>query len=246
VKEIIEDPYGGLANPAGIFVEPIQGESGVIVPPKGFLRGLREIADANEIPLMFDEIQSGFGRTGRWWASEWYEVSPDIMTTAKALGGTGFPLSATIYHEDLDTWDSGGHAGTYRGHVVAMRAGSRAIDYIQEHDLLQHTRSLGQHMRSRLREESAGNPRVAEVRGKGLFIGVEFIDEDGNPDGAAVDTLQDHCYKNGVLVWKAGRHDSILRLLPPLVITKNLADKALDVVMDGISRVTAEGSTRSQ
>ena len=246
VKEIIEDPYGGLANPAGIFVEPIQGESGVIVPPKGFLRGLREIADANEIPLMFDEIQSGFGRTGRWWASEWYEVSPDIMTTAKALGGTGFPLSATIYHEDLDTWDSGGHAGTYRGHVVAMRAGSRAIDYIQEHDLLQHTRSLGQHMRSRLRGESAGNPHVAEVRGKGLFIGVEFVDEDGNPDGAAVDTLQDHCYKNGVLVWKAGRHDSILRLLPPLVITKNLADKALDVVMDGISRVTAEGSTRSQ
>jgi len=243
VDEIIGDPYGGLANSAGIFVEPIQGEAGVITPPEGFLQGLRDIADANDIPLIFDEIQSGLGRSGRWWAAEWYDVSPDIMTTAKALGGVGFPLSATMYHEDLDTWGSGGHAGTYRGHVVAMRAGSRAIEYIQEHDLLGHARTLGQHIRSRLREETSNNPRVGEVRGKGLFIGVEFINEDGNPDGDAVGALQDYCYENGVLVWKAGRYDSILRLLPPLVLTETLAERALGIISDGIDHVTA-GTTR--
>ena len=242
VEEIIEDPYGGLANPAGIFVEPIQGEGGVIVPPEGFLRGLREIATANDIPLMFDEIQSGLGRSGQWWASEWTDVTPDIMTTAKALGGVGFPLSATIYHEDLDTWDSGGHAGTYRGHVVAMRAGTRAIEYIQEHDLLAHARELGEHIRDRLRTAGADTDRLGEVRGRGLFIGAEFVDADGTPDGEAVEAIQQYCFEHGVLVWTAGRHGNVLRLLPPLVLTRELADTALDVVVDAIEHVTAEAT----
>ena len=242
VQEIIEDPYGGLANPAGIFVEPIQGEGGVIVPPEGFLRGLRQIATDNDIPLIFDEIQSGFGRSGRWWAGEWDGVTPDIMTTAKALGGVGFPLSATIYHEDLDTWDAGGHAGTYRGHVVAMRAGSRAIEYIQEHDLLAHARDLGDHIRDRLRTVAAGNDRLGDVRGRGLFIGAEFVDADGNPDGDAVDAIQQYCFEHGVLVWTAGRHGNVLRLLPPLVLTEALADTAMDVVADAIDHVTTEAA----
>jgi diaminobutyrate-2-oxoglutarate transaminase len=239
VQEILEDPYGGLANPAGIFVEPIQGEGGVIVPPEGFLRGLRELADANDIPLIFDEIQSGLGRSGQWWASEWYDVTPDVMTTAKALGGTGFPLSATVYHEDLDTWGSGDHAGTYRGHVVAMRAGTRAIEYIQAHDLLAHARDLGRHIRGRLAEVAAENPRIVDVRGKGLFVGCEFVDADGEPDAETVDAIQDYCFEHGVLVWKAGRHGNVLRLLPPLVLTEELAETALDVIVDGVEATTA-------
>jgi len=240
VQEIIEDPYGGLANPAGIFVEPIQGEGGVIVPPEGFLKGLREIATENDIPLMFDEIQSGMGRSGRWWAGEWHGVTPDIMTTAKALGGVGFPLSATIYHEDLDTWDAGGHAGTYRGHVVAMRAGTRAIEYVQERDLLAHARDLGEHIRDRLRTVGEGNDRLGDVRGRGLFIGAEFVDADGDPDGDAVEAIQQYCFEHGVLVWTAGRQGNVLRLLPPLVLTRDLADTALDVIADAIAHVTVE------
>ncbi len=242
VKEIIEDPYGGLANPAGIFVEPIQGEGGIIVPPEGFLTGLREIATANDIPLIFDEIQSGFGRTGEWWASEWNGVTPDIMTTAKALGGIGFPLSAAIYHEDLDTWGPGGHAGTYRGHVVAMRAGVRAIEYIQAHDLLAHARELGDHIRSRLRDVEAENDHLGDVRGRGLFIGAEFVDEDGAPDGDLVDAIQQYCFEHGVLVWTAGRHGNVLRLLPPLVLTRELADTALEVIVDAIETVTEQAA----
>jgi diaminobutyrate-2-oxoglutarate transaminase len=243
VQAIFEDPYGGLANPAGIFVEPIQGEGGVVTPPKGFLKGLRDIADDNGVPLVFDEIQSGLGRSGQWWASEWYDVTPDVMTSAKALGGTGFPLSATIYHEDLDTWGPGDHAGTYRGHVVGMRAGTRAIEYIQEHDLLAHARDLGEYIQTRLEEVAETNPRIVDVRGRGLFIGAEFVDEDGKPDDEAADELQDYCFENGVLVWKAGRHGNVLRLLPPLVLTRDLAETALDVIVEGIETVTAERPT---
>ncbi|WP_458209290.1 aspartate aminotransferase family protein [Haladaptatus sp. NG-SE-30] len=240
VRAILEDPYGGLANPAGIFVEPIQGEGGVIAPPEGFLEGLREIADDNDVLLIFDEIQSGLGRSGQWWASEWYDVTPDVMTTAKALGGVGFPLSATIYHEDLDTWGSGDHAGTYRGHVVAMRAGTRAIEYIQDHDLLSHGRDLGAYIRDRLRETAAETGRLGEVRGKGLFVGAEFVDAGGSPDSDTVAAIQQYCYEHGVLVWKAGRHGNVLRLLPPLVLTEELAETAMDVIVEAIHEVTAE------
>ncbi|GGL65913.1 aspartate aminotransferase family protein [Halocalculus aciditolerans] len=243
VRAIIEEPYGGMTNPAGIFVEPIQGEGGVVTPPEGFLSGLREIADDNDLPLVVDEIQAGLGRTGEWWASDHYDVTPDIVTTAKALGGVGFPLSATIYHEDLDTWGPGDHAGTYRGHVVAMRAGLRALEYVEEHDLLAHARRLGDDMRSRLRDVDA--PAVGDVRGKGLFVGVEFVDGDGDPAPDAVKRVQEHCYENGVLVWKAGQHGNVLRLLPPLVLTDAQAEAGLDVLCDAIERVDVEHAASS-
>lgn len=240
VRATLLEPYGGLANPAGIFVEPIQGEGGVVVPPQGFLQGLRDIADEAEVPLVFDEIQVGFGRTGEWWASEHYDVTPDVVTSAKALGGNGLPLSCTIYHEDLDTWGPGDHAGTYRGHVVGMRAGTRAIEYIQEHDLLAHARDLGEYVQGRLRDVADGNDRLAVVRGRGLFVGAEFVDAEGNPDGDLVDAVQQYCFERGVLVWTAGRYGSVLRFLPPLVLTHDLAETALDVVVEAIEATTAE------
>ena len=243
VRSIVEDPYGGFANPAGIFVEPIQGEGGVVTPPEGFLAGLREIADENDVLLVFDEIQSGLGRTGEWWACDWEGVTPDVLTSAKALGGAGFPLSATIYREDLDTWGPGDHAGTYRGHVVGMRAGTRAIEYVEEHGLLAHARELGSHVRERLREAGEGSDRLAEVRGRGLFVGAEFVDGDGEPDGEAVDAIQAYCFERGVLVWTAGRQGNVLRLLPPLVLTEALAETALDVIVEAIDHVTTDAAT---
>lgn len=240
VREIVEDPYSGLANPAGIFVEPIQGEGGVIVPADGFLEGLRKIATENNLPLVFDEIQSGFGRTGHWWACEHFDVTPDAFTTAKALGGVGFPLSATVYRRDLDTWDSGDHAGTYRGHVVAMRAGTRAIEYIQEHELLAHAIDLGSYIRDRLREIANEIALSTDVRGKGLFIGVEFLTEQGSPADDVVEAIQQRCFERGILVWTAGRHGNVLRLLPPLVLTRSQADTACDIMSDVISDVTGE------
>ncbi|MFC7045768.1 aspartate aminotransferase family protein [Halobacteriaceae archaeon GCM10025711] len=234
VRELLEDPYSGLANPAGIWVEPVQGEGGVVTPPEGFLPGLKEIAEANDVPLVVDEIQTGFGRTGKWFASEWEGVTPDVMPMAKAIGGIGLPLSATMYHEDLDTWKPGGHVGTYRGNVPAMVGGTRAIEYIQAHDLLAHARSLGEDIRARFRDLAEETDAIGDVRGRGLFIGVEFVDEDGNPDKETVKAVQQYCYEHGVLVWTAGRYGNVLRLIPPLVLTEELADVAMEIIGDAI------------
>ncbi|OYR42061.1 aspartate aminotransferase family protein [Halorubrum sp. Eb13] len=237
VRAIVEEPYGGLTDPAGIFVEPIQGEGGVVAPPDGFLSGLRAIADENDLPLMFDEIQVGMGRTGEWWASEHYDVTPDVMTTAKALGGNGQPLSGTMYHEDLDTWGPGDHAGTYRGHVPAMVGGLRAIEYIESHDLLDHATEVGAWIRDRLRD--AGDPGLGQVRGKGLFVGAEFVDANGDPDDDRVEAIQEYCYEHGVLVWTASQYGNVVRLLPPLVLTQRQAEVGTEVIADAIE-ATAE------
>ena len=235
VQSAVEDPYAGGDKPAAIWVEPVQGEGGVVVPPEGFLKGLRDIADDNEVMLIFDEIQSGFGRTGQWWASEWAGVTPDAMTMAKGIGGAGLPIGAMMYHEKFDTWGPGGHIGTFRGNVPAMRGGLAAIDYIESHDLLAHARELGEYIRGRLRE--AENDHLAEVRGQGLFIGAEFVDETGSPSKAAKETVkavQTYCYERGVLVWTAGRHGTVLRLLPSMVMTHDQAETGLDIVVDAI------------
>ncbi|WP_266081031.1 aspartate aminotransferase family protein [Haladaptatus caseinilyticus] len=234
VRELIEDPYSGIADPAGIWVEPIQGEGGVVTPPKGFLRGLKEITTENDIPLIVDEIQTGFGRTGQWFASDWEDVTPDIMPMAKAIGGIGLPLSATMYHEDLDTWEAGGHVGTYRGNVPAMRAGVRAIEYIRDHDLLAHAREMGTSIRKRFHDIADETPSIGDVRGRGLFVGVEFIDGNGMPNEPIVKSIQQHCYERGVLVWTAGRDGNVLRIIPPLVITEEQVETGMDIVMDAI------------
>ncbi len=235
VRELLEDPYSGLANPAGIWVEPIQGEGGVVTPPAGFLPRLKELATANDVPLIVDEIQTGFGRTGEWFASDWEDLTPDIMPMAKAIGGIGLPLSATMYHEDLDTWGPGGHVGTYRGNVPAMVGGIRAIDYIEEHDLLAHAREMGGYMRERLQAAADETDNIIEVRGRGLFTGVEFVDSDGKPDKDVVKEIQQYCYERGVLVWSAGRYGSVLRLIPPLVVTPEQVEVGMDVVVEAIA-----------
>lgn len=244
VREILEDPYSGFTNPAGIWVEPIQGEGGIVEPPEGFLPGLKEIADDNDIPLIVDEIQTGFGRTGQWFASDWFDVTPDAMPMAKSLGGIGMPLSATMYHEDLDTWDAGGHVGTFRGNAPAMVGGIRAIEYIQDHDLLTHAQKLGKKIRDRLREATESIAQVENIRGRGLFIGVEFTDSEGATGKEMVNAIQKECYMNGVLVWTAGRHGNVLRLIPPLVLTEQQAENGLDIICDAIKNQTPEKVTR--
>lgn len=237
VKELLGDRYGAMSNPAGIWVEPIQGEGGTVVPPNGFLQGLRDLCDDYDVPLIVDEVQTGMGRTGEWWGSNHYDVTPDIMPMAKALGN-GLPLSGTMYSEELDTWGPGGHTGTFRGFNPAMRASVRSIEYIRHHDLLEHATELGSRIRDRLRELEATNPHVGDVRGKGLFIGVELVDEDGKPDPDLLTDVRTTCYENGVLVWAGGRADNVVRLLPPLVMTEEQADTGIAILIDAIETAT--------
>lgn len=238
VQELLEDPYSGLPEPAGIWIEPIQGEGGVVIPPNGFLPRLQEIANRNNVPLIMDEVQTGFGRTGTWFGSEQFDVTPDAMPMAKAISGSGFPLSATMYQTELDEWKPGAHTGTYRGFLPAMVAGVRAIEYIESHNLLSHARDLGVHIRERLRDEVGNRPEVFDIRGLGLFIGIELATEDGTQSAQLVREVQEYCYEHGVIVWTAGRHDSVIRLLPPLVMTKAQADKGMDVLVEAIRSCT--------
>lgn len=240
VQTTLESPAGGLANPAGIWVEPIQGQGGIVIPPEGFLSGLRDIADDNDIPLIIDEIQTGFGRTGEWFGSDLYGVKPDIMPMGKAIGGIGLPLSATMVDEDYDALDPGGHVGTFRGHVPAMVAGARAIEYIQSHDLLAHARELGEYLLSRFSEIQDETTALGDVRGEGLFIALEFVGPDGEPDKEMTKTMQKRSFERGVLIRAGGYKGNVLRLIPPLVTTREQAETAANIVTEVIQEVDQE------
>lgn len=233
VKTVLGDRYGGMPNPAGVWVEPIQGEGGTVVPPDGFLSGLRDLCDDHSVPLIVDEVQAGMGRTGEWWACEHAGITPDIMTMAKGLG-SGYPLSGTMYSESLGPWQPGGHTGTFRGFNPAMRASVRAIEYIQERDLLEHATDMGQVLKDELAPVAAESAHVGEIRGRGLFIGVELVDESGEPAPDLLERVRTRCYQNGILVWAGGRSDNVLRLLPPLVITHEQIQTGTTIIAEAI------------
>lgn len=229
-------------SPAGIWVEPIQGSGGIVVPPEGFLEGLRAIADDHDLLLIVDEIQTGMGRTGKWFGCTQSGITPDAVTVGKGVGGVGLPLSATIYREGLDTWGPKAHAGTFRGHVPAMIAGARAIEYIEGHGLLARARDLGSYLRERLAECASTCPSLVDVRGRGLLVGAEFADADGSPLPSVVEAIQDRCLRRGLIVWTAGIEGHVLRLLPPLVLTDEQACVGMDILGEVIEDVTRESA----
>lgn len=167
-------------------------------------------------------------------------MTPDALTTAKALGGIGLPLSGTLYHEDLDAWEPGSHVGTFRGYAPAFRAGARTIEYIRDHDLRSHAISLGEYIQRRLGEVGEESPYLVDVRGRGLLVGAEFRTREGDPFEAFTTALQRRCFERGVLIWTAGRGRHVMRLLPPLVLTERQAEAAMDVVCAEIEDLTRE------
>jgi diaminobutyrate-2-oxoglutarate transaminase len=240
IRETVSGNRSGIPDPAGIWIEPVQGSGGVVVPPEGFMQELATIAEENDALLIVDEIQTGLGRTGEWFATDHHDITPDAVTVGKAVGGIGLPLSATIFDESLDTWGASAHAGTFRGHVPAMVAGTRAIEYIQEYDLLNRATELGEYLQRRLEAAASGNPYLGEVRGEGLLVGAEFLTADGQPDTEYVSEVQIRCLENGVIVWSGGVEGNVLRLLPPLVLTDEQARIGMDIVVDAIESVATE------
>lgn len=234
VEHLIEDPYSGIPSPAAIIVEPIQGEGGIIIPPLEFLQKLRKISEKYGVPLIIDEIQSGMGRTGKWFACEYSSIDPDIMTISKAIGGLGLPLSAIIYRENYDIWDPGAHLGTFRGHVLAMKAGIAAIEFAEKNKLLDHVQRIGEEALKYLKDLAEEVKIIGDVRGKGLMIGVEIVKdkESKKPNKETTAEIQIKAFRKGLIVWKAGHYSNVIRLLPPLTITKELMFKGLEILRE--------------
>lgn len=236
VRGAIEDPGSGIGPLAAIIVEPVQGSGGIVIPPDGFLEGLRALCDAHGIVLIFDEIQSGFGRTGRLWAAEHWDVVPDLMTVGKGIGG-GLALSAVVGRADLmSDWAPGTHTSTFLGNAVNLAAGRAAIAVMRRDGLHHRSARLGDDLRGRLSAGLADAPPVGEVRALGLFIGIELVRdrETRAPDPELCAAVRQRAFERGVLVASAGRFDNVLKISPPLTIDEALANEASDVVVDAI------------
>ncbi|WP_051836697.1 diaminobutyrate--2-oxoglutarate transaminase family protein [Streptomyces sp. NRRL F-2580] len=233
-ENLLDDPKGGVPAPAGLIVEPVQGEGGVIPAPDAWLRRMREITAARGIPLIADEVQTGVGRTGAFWGVDHAGVVPDVMVLSKAIGGS-LPLAVIVYRSGLDVWAPGAHAGTFRGNQLAMAAGTATLAFVRENRLAERAAVLGERMLSALRGLAADHPCMGDVRGRGLMIGVELVDpETGAAAPALAAAVRQECLDRGLIVELGGRHGAVVRLLPPLTVTDEQAAAVLDRLADAI------------
>jgi 4-aminobutyrate aminotransferase len=212
---------------AAIAVEPVLGEGGYVVPPKKFFDELARVAKQNGILLIFDEVQSGMGRTGKMWAANHFEAVPDILAVAKGIA-SGMPLGATVARADLMTWPPGAHASTFGGNPVACAAALTTIALLEE-ELVENAARMGAHIMNRIRDWPQRYPQVGDVRGLGLMIGIELVQDQAKTPAAALrDRVLQLAFERGVLVLGAG--DSTLRLCPPLVVTRDQCDFAIETL----------------
>ena len=221
---------------AAIVVEPLQGEGGYLVPPDGFLQGLRQICDEHGILLIFDEVQSGIGRTGKMFAAQHSGVTPDIMTLAKGLA-SGMPIGTVVARRSLmQQWKKGAHGNTFGGNPVCCAAANATIDLVRE-QYVQNAAKVGAHFMKRLEEMRADYPCIGDIRGRGLMIGVELIEKDGAPAKKLMDPLLTRAYQNGLLLLTCGV--STLRFMPPLCVTEAEVDEALVYLRQSLDETLA-------
>jgi 4-aminobutyrate aminotransferase len=214
---------------AAVLIEPVLGEGGYVVPPPGFLEGVRKICDEHGILLIADEVQSGFGRTGRWFAYQHFGVEPDIMVIAKGVA-SGLPLAGVIARMDLmEHWAPGSEGGTYGGNALACAAAVATIRVLREEGLVENAQARGVQLMSGLRHLQEQYPRIGDVRGLGLMVGVEFTDEQGQPDKSTAKALQKACLEERLLLLTCGTWDNTIRFIPPLVATS-------EQINDGLAR----------
>ncbi len=215
---------------AAIIVEPIAGEGGYIVPPVGFLKGLREICDRHGILLIADEVQTGFGRTGKMFAVEHWDVVPDIICMAKALGG-GLPLGAMLARAEIvDKWPPAAQGTTFGGNPLACRAGLATLKIIEGENLLANAQKMGNYIQNRLRTAQSELPIIGDVRGRGLMVGAELVNEDGSPAIEIIKAIIKEMGDYGIVLTKCGA--STIRFAPPLIIKEVQVEKGLSVIID--------------
>jgi len=225
------------AEVAAVIIEPVLGEGGYSPAPLPFLQGLRELCDQHGILLIFDEVQSGMGRTGDWFAAQSYGVTPDVMTVAKGIA-SGLPLSAVVARREvMEKWPQGAHGTTFGGNPLACAAAIATIETIRDEDLLSRCLGAGERAMKRLEEMRKRYPCIADVRGMGLMIGVELKNADGTPAGEPCEGLLEWCREHGLIIINCGPERNIVRLIPPLTIGESELEQALEILESGIGTI---------
>ncbi|MCM3082013.1 aspartate aminotransferase family protein [Brevibacillus invocatus] len=221
---------------AAIIMEPVQGEGGYIIPPQGFMQAIRDICDQHGILLIFDEIQTGFGRTGKMFAWQHFGIQPDVLTLAKGIAN-GFPLSALVAKAELmDQWTAGTHGGTYGGNPVACAA-SLAVIELLEGGVLDNCNKMGAYFIEELSKLTRDYPQIADIRGLGLMIGLECLDKDGKPDSKTVSGLKDKAMEKGLILLTCGTDKNVIRFIPPATVTKEEIDEAMSIIRESLSEL---------
>jgi len=239
IDEYVLQKYIPPEDVAAIVIEPIQGEGGYVVPPPEYHQRIKKLADKYGFLLIDDEVQSGMGRTGKWFAIEHWGVEPDIVCTSKALA-SGLPLGATVAKAKVMDWVPGSHASTFGGNPLSCVAAGAVIDVIKEEKLLENATKQGAYIMKRLAELKEKSEIVGDVRGKGLMIGMEIVEdkESKKPAPQKVSEIMMRSWKRGINVITCGA--STIRIAPPLVITRELVDSSLDIIEDVTKEVEKE------
>jgi 4-aminobutyrate aminotransferase len=242
VVRFIEEEIFGRNIPAdevaGILVEPIQGEGGYVIPPAGFFPALRALCDRHGILLIADEIQSGVGRSGKWWAIEHFNTEPDIFCTAKGIA-SGVPIGAMVARKSIATWPKGSHGNTFGGNPLACAAALATLDLI-ENGLMENAKNVGEKALKRLEGINERHPSIGQIRGKGLMIGVEFVKdfETRIPDEKLRDRVVDLCFEQGLVTLGCGK--SVIRIAPPLCISLEQMEEGLQIFENCITQAEDE------
>ena len=224
---------------AAIFVEPVLGEGGYIPASIGYLKGIREICNKYGILMVADEIQAGFGRTGKYFSFMWDDVTPDIITMAKGLG-SGLPISAIAYKEEFNSkWIKGTHGGTYGASPVGCAAAVATIKIIKEENLLNNSLERGKQLVSGLNVLQQTYPVISDIRGRGLMIGIELMNGQ-NPASEIVTEIIKKSYTKGLMLLSCGLRKNVIRLIPPLIVTKEDVTEALDIFKNILEEIYAD------
>lgn len=236
IERLLTNPEGGVPKPAGMVMELVQGEGGAVPAPTDWVKEMRRITKEQGIPLILDEVQTGIGRTGKMFAFEHADITPDVLVLSKAIGGT-LPLSVVIYDEKLDTWAPGAHSGTFRGNQMAIAAGTATLQYVKQHQLDRHAEAMGEQLMNDLKKTQTHTNTIGNVRGRGLMIGVEIVNPSLSADSIGshpeypemAKQIQKECFDRGLILELGGRYGSVVRFLPPLIITKEQVEEVSSI-----------------
>jgi diaminobutyrate-2-oxoglutarate transaminase len=241
LETMLSDPESGTPLPAGLITEVVQGEGGVVPANREWLGEVRRYTSQAEIPLILDEAQTGWCRTGRMYAFEHFDVVPDVLILSKAIGG-GLPLAVVVCDEQLDVWQPGAHTGTFRGNQLAMAAGLATLRFMLKNRIADHVAAMSERFLQRLLPLQSEYRFIGDVRGKGLMLGIEIVDAENcdrtyQPicNRVLAVKVQAECFKRGLIVELGGRQGSVVRLLPPLIVD----DRQVDAICDVLARACA-------